>query len=605
MLNARPSVKSLVGVLTLALMTLVAPAATAARGTPELIVPTVANPEVVCSSGQLPTRWADEFHPPNTVRVLRSKGPNIGRVETVNFWNYVGVVLRAEYSTGQDKPPLWMQVGALTVKQYAWYKAMYWGGGRVTFTNPDGVTTTTQCYDLKDTTADQIYKPQQTGPDGTVYPGHIPTPANLKAMRETWHLSMRKWMPDKLKSRLFLSGYRSGNQLPCGTDTTGFKIMQKSLRDCNVKGLTLEETLRRYFEDRLQLVDVRTRDAVDDNNAWRGDLGVLTSNGAWRLYKGAADGFTSGPTGSLGNLGTLLGQGMGDVTGAHSAGANDERLFADLIMLADDDGKKLLVARATGNGFDAPVATAAPAASERLVVGDFNGDLLTDAGFLSTSTAGASTLKVMLRQSGGSWTSAVEWWTGALDMAADDVFVAAGDVNGDGKADLVMRDGSDGYRVAASYASCANFSNWGPCLNVPGTGLGAAAAWLGSPSWALADAKHTMTDFDRDGRDDVVYVTPRSGGGVRVMALRATTGGSFANPVELWQSSTAPFADVAPLGMHVDADGLGDLAVLQELSSSTTKIFWLRSVEKGVSPASMTASQSLTESFSWSGARPF
>jgi hypothetical protein len=178
-------------------------------------------------------------------------------------------------------------------------------------------------------------------------------------------------------------------------------------------------------------------------------------------------------------------------------------------------------------------------------------------------------------------------------------------MNGDGKSDLVMRDGADGYRVAPSFASCANFTNWGPCLDVPGTGLDAAATWLSSPGWALSDAKHTVTDFDRDGRDDVIYVTPRSGGGVRVMALRATTSGSFANQAELWESGAVPFADVTPMGMHVDADGLGDVALLQKLSASTTKMFWLRSIEKSSSPASMTASQSITESFSLNGARPF
>ena len=212
-----------------------------------------------------------------------------------------------------------MRIGALTVKQYAWYKAMYWGGGRVTFLNPDGVTTTTQCYDLKDTTADQIYKDVKPDPDnpGQWIPANVPTEANLKAMRETWHISMRKWMPDKNKSRLFLSGYRSGKAAcRAAPIADGFKIFQKSLRDCGIKGMTFEETMRRYFEPNLQLVDVRAHDVVEDNGMWRGDLGVLNDNGAWRLYRGNPDGFASGPTGSLGNLGEVLGQGLGDVTGA-------------------------------------------------------------------------------------------------------------------------------------------------------------------------------------------------------------------------------------------------------------------------------------------------
>src|SRR5688500_12744845 len=44
------------------------------------------------------TGWTDELHPPPTVRVLRKYGPNAGRVEVVDFWKYVGTVLRTEYS---------------------------------------------------------------------------------------------------------------------------------------------------------------------------------------------------------------------------------------------------------------------------------------------------------------------------------------------------------------------------------------------------------------------------------------------------------------------------------------------------------------------------
>src|SRR3954453_3976470 len=71
----------------------------------------VGDPNTLCSPGQMPTRWADDLHPPTTIRVLRTKGPHAGHVETANFWDSAAVVMRAEYSTGMDKPPLWMQVG--------------------------------------------------------------------------------------------------------------------------------------------------------------------------------------------------------------------------------------------------------------------------------------------------------------------------------------------------------------------------------------------------------------------------------------------------------------------------------------------------------------
>src|SRR5690349_22859439 len=42
----------------------------------------------------------------------------------------------------------------------SWYYAMHWRGGKVVTTNEDG-STTTECFDLKDGTGDQIYHPQK------------------------------------------------------------------------------------------------------------------------------------------------------------------------------------------------------------------------------------------------------------------------------------------------------------------------------------------------------------------------------------------------------------------------------------------------------------
>ena len=265
MTNPRPSARTSIGVLVaLMLFSALAAPVAFASGPGSQPPEAVGNPDLLCSPGMKPTGWKDDLYPPTTIRVLRSKGPNTGHVETVNFWDYVAVVMRAEYSTGADKPPLWMQVGSITVKEYGWYKAMFWGGGRVIRSRiRPRATTTTECYDVKDGTADQIYKPQQVGPPptNTVYPGNIPTVPIYRAMAQTWHMTMRKWNADKNDSRLFLSGYRSGKQTPCGHDATGFKIYQISLRDCIDKNMTLEETLRKYFEPVL-LVNTREHDSL-------------------------------------------------------------------------------------------------------------------------------------------------------------------------------------------------------------------------------------------------------------------------------------------------------------------------------------------------------
>lgn len=602
--NPRRFVWALVATLC-ATLALAAP--TSAAGGDPFNEPTVLDPGSVCSPGQMPTQWTDELHPPPTVRVLRSRGPVevIGTVQTVPFWEYVGRVVRAEYSSGSDKPYPWMHIGALTVKQYAWYYAGHWRGGRVTRSNPD-LTTTTYCYDLKDTTADQIFTDlKKDKVTGEWVEANAPTPANLKAMRETWHMTLRKWQVDKNQSRLFLSGYRSGKQKPCGADSTGFKIYQKSLRDCGIKKMTLEETLRAYYEPNALHVTTRRHDVQADNSAWSGDLGVLVQSGnnsSYRLYRGSSDSFTAGPTGTLSGTGTVLGQGVGNVDSADSNGADDSKLLADLVMLVNGNGRKLLTARATTDGLAQPLSQPAPAASEKLLVADFDGDLLSDAGLLSTE-AGVRRLVVMRATGNGAFSDPIDWWVGPVELGQDAEM--AGDTNGDGKADLIMRSTSGFYFVATSRASCSDLTAWGTCpaAAVGAHGLNYPAVWLST--FTSTDVKNIVGDYDRDGRDDVIAVK-KDGTGIQVVGLLAKTDGSLADPLVLW-SGNVPFGDVLPMAMDVNPDGMADLALVQK-EGAYTRVRWLRTIERSTSPASMatTTSGILDGGLPWSqNNRPF
>lgn len=563
-------------------------ATTAVASSPQVML-AGQNPSA-CSPGHMPTLWDDENHPPTSVRVLRSKGPNAGHVETVDFWTYVGVVLKTEYSGNQMASP-YMQAGALAVKQYAWYYAMHWRGGKVSFTSTseDGsTTTTTECFDLKDTSIDQIYRPEKPDPDnpGEWLPANQPSASNLKAMRETWHLSMRKWQERKNKSRIFLSGYRAGKKVPCGSDGDGFKIYQKSLKDCATKGLSLEEALRQYFEPKLLLVDGRRHDIVDDRN-WRGDLGLLVPSGGdtqWRLYEGTTDSFNAGATGTFNglNFSSVLGYGVAQFDSADANGADDANLLADLVLLTDNG--KLKVGRANGNGLDALSTHDAPSGAMRLLVGDFDGDLMDDIGVMTRPGAGTAALWVMRRQGGGGFENAVSWWSGVLDIADPAVFVAAADVNGDDLADMVARDAGGNYLAATSNPSCNNLTVWGSCppSAVGVGGLSELGTWLAAPGSVPADATNLIGDYDRDGRDDVLAVS--NGASFKVMGLRAQ-GGGFADPQQLYQSTT-PLAGVIPVAMDVNVDGMADLALVTK-DGTGTDVQWLRTAERTANPAKM------------------
>jgi len=585
----RPSARTSTGVLlALLLFSAIGAQAAFASGPGPFPPQTVADPNAVCSPGQLPTQWKDDLHPPATIRVLRSRGPNAGHVETANFWDYVAVVMRAEYSTGADKPPLWMQVGAITVKEYGWYKAMFWGGGRVSTTvdNGDGTTTTTtECYDVKDGTADQIYKPQQTGTDGTVYPGNIPTAPIYRAMAQTWQLSMRKWNATKNVSRLFLTGYRSGKNVACGADTTGFKIYQKSLYDCVNKKLTLEETLRKYFEPVL-LVNARAQDSLADSSWW-GDLAVLSASGsstAWNVYPGKVDGFGSAQSGTFSvPFNSIVGYSTGnvDLPDGTNTSATDKTMLADVVMVT---GSKVYVARATGNGLaDAGSGVDTGVSATKAVFGDFNGDLLMDVGLIHANGDGTSSLWVMTAKGDDTFNPAVQMWTGPYDMTDSTMFVAAGDVNGDGKADLIMRDASGNFQTAVSPASC---SPVGAVATSCASGSVGAFA-LGPMTLALADpgglgnARFVVGDYDRDGRDDVIAFV--GGTSSTVFGMRAKTDGSgFTDKASLWSSSAQNLTNAQPVAMNVDPDGMVDLALVQSAS-----VQWLRTIERSAGPAQM------------------
>jgi hypothetical protein len=539
------------------------------------------------------TGWSDNFHPPTEIRVLRGSGPNAGHVEVVPFWNYVGTVLRAEYSTGGSTGPIWMRLGALTVKQYGWYYAMHWRGGKVTFTNDVDGTTTVECWDVRDNTNDQIYKPERMV-NGEYVPANVPTPANLQGMAETWSVTLRKYNVDRKYSRLFLTGYRSGKKKPCGSDATGFKIYQKSLRDCTRKALDFEETVREYFENNLEIVDVRGHDILADADAWLGDLGVLKQNGTgtdWRVYAPTVD--EAGQVGSFapavsGDLGipwnNIAFNGAIDVNG-------DDR--TDIVVLTS--AGKLRVALANGTGYDALSSQDLPAgtATSAMIVGDFDGDLLGDVGLLRSTPVAPlpeepATLVVMRGKADGTFGAPQDWWRGALDLST--LQPIAGDVNGDGKTDLILRDASVGLRywVAPSFASCADFTTVGACTLVPGIGLDvlSAAPAFDQPDWNASYYRQTPADYDRDGRTDLILLAKVDAGGIKVLGLKALKDGGFAAPQLLWQNNGIAFGDVMAVGFDLNTDGLADVALLRK-DGTNTALRWLRAV---VSAGVVTAS---------------
>src|SRR5262245_39553117 len=108
MRNPRPSAWALTGVLVAMLLLTPAAAVTVSAAAPS---------RAHCQQEFKDYVWTNDLKPPPFVFVMRTSGPNAGHVEKVPFWNYVGTVVRTEYSGSGDRGPIWQRLGALTVKQ--------------------------------------------------------------------------------------------------------------------------------------------------------------------------------------------------------------------------------------------------------------------------------------------------------------------------------------------------------------------------------------------------------------------------------------------------------------------------------------------------------
>jgi len=191
------------------------------------LVPTpLTRPQAVDAAGC--GSWHSRLTPPPSIRVLRTA---TGTVEEVHFATYVATVMASgEWPT--YLPTAALEAGATAAKQYAWYYTLK-GSHRGDYRTRDG-----QCYDVRDDTMDQLYRPE----------GARPTQKQLEALAATWALSLRK------NGRFFLTGYRAGADVGCARDADGWRLYATSVTRCAKQGWSRARIQERYYAPRLGLV---------------------------------------------------------------------------------------------------------------------------------------------------------------------------------------------------------------------------------------------------------------------------------------------------------------------------------------------------------------
>ncbi|MFV2063258.1 MAG: SpoIID/LytB domain-containing protein [Chloroflexota bacterium] len=190
-----------------------------------LAIPQAGSPPPVAAASC--TAWTSKTVPPPVIRVLRTGS---GKVQTVNFRRYVAEVMASgEWPTYLRKATL--EAGAVATKQYAWYYALK-GNHR------SGFQRNGKCYDVRDDTTDQLYRPERAQP----------TDKQRAAIKATWGLTLRKG------GRFFLTGYRAGSTRKCAADADGWKLYAKSVEACARQGWSRDRIQKAYYKPNLTIV---------------------------------------------------------------------------------------------------------------------------------------------------------------------------------------------------------------------------------------------------------------------------------------------------------------------------------------------------------------
>jgi hypothetical protein len=501
------------------------------------------------------TGWTSTLVPPTSIRVYRTA---TRRTVTVPFRTYVETVMAAEW--GPAAPAAALRVGAVAVKQFAWYYAIYWRGGR---------DAAGRCYDVLDSSVDQIYDPRRA----TVA-------AHAAAVASTWKVSLRKG------ERFFLTGYRPGVGI-CAANLDGWKLYQRDAVNCVRRYGDLAEGLARRFFSNVSWITPGDGDYTGDG---RGDLAVVsvapdTGETTAQVYTADVDYRSETAAGSLAGAvlttvpsDRLLGRVAGDVTGDG---------LMDLVQLVRaDDGVAVEVIQGSAAGFvpatrwwgDAADPAELGEGAYRLVVADFTGDGTADAGIVriragvpATPTDPAapppdpsippsppSTTLLVAASTGSAFAAVKRTWAIDADLSTSEF--RAGDVNGDGLADLAIL----APVAPAGPDSPALGTDLRVALAAPNGLLQRATTW-GTEAAPLASMRALIGDADRDGRDDLIVVRRVGDDGTQVVVYRGPTSGTVFSRRYFTGVLPLSFAGTTFSTADSSADGRTDLFALVDL----------------------------------------
>ncbi len=241
----------------------------------------------------------------------------------------------------------------------------------------------------------------------------------------------------------------------------------------------------------------------------------------------------------------------------------------------DDGSVALFTFRSTPDGgFEEPVKSWNTKPGQwtfknvkQIVAGDFNGDGRADLAAMYGYDDGSVALFTFLAEPDGTFRKETKSWNtkpGQWDV--NNVQIAAGDFDGNGRADIAAF-----YGYADARAALFTFLS-----EADGTFRQETKSWNApANSWWGRSMKIVAGDFDGNGRADIGAMYGYGDGSVALFTFRSNPDGSFETPVKSWNAKPGEWnaADIQILAGDYNGDGRADMATFYSYGKSALFTF--------------------------------